>query len=407
MDATTKKSDIHPRIESLKVQNFRVLRDVEFNNLTPLTVLLGPNGSGKSTVFDVFAFLSEIFQFGLRSVWDRRGGGKEIKTRGESGPVAIQLKYREQSGPPLITYRLAIDEEQGYPVVISESLWWREGRGWPSHFLHCRKGRGWFLPDKTSPREDISLQSPDLLAANALGQFAHNHRIATLRNFIASWYLSRLSAESARSQTLSGPQEHLNTTGDNLANVVQFLRERHPDRLKEIVEAVQRSVPNFDQVTADAMPNGQLLLQVKDVPFHDPVPASLASDGTLKLLAYFVLLHDPDPPPFIGIEEPENFLHHRLLYDLAETFRIACQHTQLFATTHSPFFLNALYPEEVRVLWRDKLGYARTERVADLLGVPEFMKYESLLGHLWSEGHFRVGDPLVNQGEAVGPLVRE
>ncbi|MFX1680290.1 AAA family ATPase [Mitsuaria sp. CC2] len=35
----------------LKVQNFRALRDVEFKDLTPSTVLLGPTGSGKSTVF--------------------------------------------------------------------------------------------------------------------------------------------------------------------------------------------------------------------------------------------------------------------------------------------------------------------------------------------------------------------
>ena len=57
-----------PRVEYLRVQNYRVLRDVEFKNLTPLTVLLGPNGSGKSTVFDVFAFLSECFTDGLRRV---------------------------------------------------------------------------------------------------------------------------------------------------------------------------------------------------------------------------------------------------------------------------------------------------------------------------------------------------
>lgn len=42
-----------PRIESLKVENYRALRRVELGDLTPLTVLLGPNGSGKSTVFDV------------------------------------------------------------------------------------------------------------------------------------------------------------------------------------------------------------------------------------------------------------------------------------------------------------------------------------------------------------------
>ncbi|EQD27848.1 ATPase, partial [mine drainage metagenome] len=57
------------RIEYLKVQNFRALREVEFKDLTPLTVLLGPNGSGKSTVFDVFAFLAECFELGLRRAW--------------------------------------------------------------------------------------------------------------------------------------------------------------------------------------------------------------------------------------------------------------------------------------------------------------------------------------------------
>ena len=60
-----------PRIESLLVENYRALRKVEFDKLTPMTVLLGPNGSGKSTLFDVFNFLSECFQYGLRHAWDR------------------------------------------------------------------------------------------------------------------------------------------------------------------------------------------------------------------------------------------------------------------------------------------------------------------------------------------------
>jgi AAA15 family ATPase/GTPase len=54
------------RIEYLRVENYRVLKEVELKDLTPLTVLLGPNGSGKSTLFDVFSFLSECFQYGLR-----------------------------------------------------------------------------------------------------------------------------------------------------------------------------------------------------------------------------------------------------------------------------------------------------------------------------------------------------
>jgi predicted ATPase len=124
----------------------------------------------------------------------------------------------------------------------------------------------------------------------------------------------------------------------------------------------------------------------------------------LKLLAYLVLLHDPLPPPFIGIEEPENFLHPRLLPDLAEECRVAYADTQLLVTTHSPFFLNGLKAEEVRVLWRDGTGYTQSQRAADIVGVKEFVAEGALLGHLWMEGQLGVGDPLVNRGAPTRPL---
>ncbi len=93
------KPALPPRVEYLKVQNFRVLRDVEFNNLSPLTVLLGPNGSGKSTVFDVFAFLAECFEMGLRRAWDKRGRAKELRSRDAEGPITLGIKYREPGLP--------------------------------------------------------------------------------------------------------------------------------------------------------------------------------------------------------------------------------------------------------------------------------------------------------------------
>src|SRR3954447_4773892 len=130
------------RIEYLRVQNFRALADVEFKDLTPLTVLLGPNGSGKSTVFDVFAFLAECFELGLRRAWDKRGRAKELKTRGASGSVSIEIKYREP-GYPLITYHLAVDETLSGPVVQEEWLQWRrQSIGKPFRFLEYREGRG-------------------------------------------------------------------------------------------------------------------------------------------------------------------------------------------------------------------------------------------------------------------------
>jgi len=404
------KRSVPARIEYLRVENYRALKQVELKNITPMTALLGPNGSGKSTFFDVFAFLSECFEFGLRRVWDRRGRAKELKTRGSDGPIVIEIKYRE-TGFPIITYHLAVDESRGSPVVVEEWLQWRRGRhGKPFRFLDYREGHGRAisgeLPDEQDTRLEIALKSSDLIAVNALGQFADHPRVGALRDFITGWYVSYFSVDDTRGQPEAGPQERLSRTGDNLANVIQYLIEQHPDRLERVFNVLRNRVPRVERVLADPMPDGRLLLQIKDAPFDHPILARFASDGTLKMLAYLVLLYDPDPPSFIGIEEPENFLHPRLLPELAEECRAASERGQLLATTHSPFFVNALRAEELRVLYRDEVGYTQAVRAADIPGVPEFMRAGASLGHLWMEGRFGLGDPLVNQGGPSRPTRR-
>mgnify|MGYP001212041035 CR=1 FL=1 len=392
-----------PRIESLRVENYRALRRVEFDKLTPMTVLLGPNGSGKSTVFDVFNFLSECFQFGLRHAWDRRGRGKELKTRGSSGPIVFDLKYREHRDMPVITYHLAIDEGNKGPEVVEEWLQWRRGtRGRPFRFLEFARGEGSAvsgeMPDEDDKRIPQKLRSPDLIAVSTLGQFSDHPRVAALREFITDWYVSYLSIDQTRSQPEAGPQERLSKGGENLPNVIQYLKEQHPDRLEKIFEVLRQRIPRLERVEAEPMPDGRLLLQIKDAPFEQPVLSRFASDGTMKLLAYLTVLYDPEPPRFIGIEEPENFLHPKLLPELAEECRAAAERSQLLITSHSPFVLNAMRPEEVRILYRDEQGYTQAVRAIDIQGISEFMREGASLGYLWMEGHFGLGDPLSNQG---------
>jgi predicted ATPase len=393
-----------PRIESLRIENYRALRAIALVELTPMTVLLGPNGSGKSTLFDVFNFLSECFQFGLRHAWDRRGRGRELKSRGADGPVVFELKYREQPGSPVITYHLAIDEGSRGPEVVKEQLQWRRrAKGKPFRFLDFERGRGSVVsgetPDEGDSRAEASLRSADLIAVNTLGQLSEHPRVAALREFITGWYVSYLSIDATRSQPEAGPQERLSKGGENLPNVIQYLKERHPKHLEHIFSVLRERIPRLERVDAEAMPDGRLLLQIKDAPFEQPVLSKYASDGTLKMLSYLTVLHDPEPPHFIGIEEPENFLHPRLLPGLAEECRAAAEHSQLLITSHSPFLLNAMRAEEVRVLYRDDDGFTRAERVSDIAGVSEFLRQDpQSLGYLWMEGHFGLGDPLVNHG---------
>jgi predicted ATPase len=394
-----------PRIDRLTVRNYRALQNVELKNITPLTALLGPNGSGKSTVFDVFAFLSECFESGLRRAWEKRGRAKELKTRGSSDPVTIEIQYREQPGASLMAYRLTVDERKGVPEVLEERLErMRDDAGAPFRFLEHKEGHGLAVFDERNgdpEKLSFTLTSPDLIAVNALGQLAEHPRIAALRHFITGWYVSCLSAEDAKGQAEIGPQERLSRTGDNLANVIQYLAEQHPERLERIFEALRASIPCIESVSAEPMPGDRLLLQIKDAPFELPIPARFASDGTLKMLAYLVLLQDPVPPSFIGIEEPENFLHPRLLPSLGEECRAASERGQVLVTTHSPFYLNALRPEEVRILYRDERGYTQAVRAQDIQGVPEFTAAGALLGDLWLEGHLGAGDPLTNHGVPV------
>ena len=392
-----------PHIESLRVKNYRALRDMELKKITPLSVFVGPNGSGKSTLFDVFAFLSECFTIGLRRAWDKRGRFKELRTRGSKGPIEFELKYREKPDTPLVTYHLAIDEGPRGPFVQSEWMRWRRGsRGRPFRFLDFQEGVGRIttgeMPNADDTPRNERLDDTSALAVSTFGQLGRQPRVSALYRFITGWHLSYLSADATRGVPEAGPQERLSESGDNLSNVVQHLKERYPERLERIFSILSDRVPRLEKVDTELMADGRLLLQIKDAPFEQPILAKFASDGTLKMLSYLALLHDPEPPRLIGIEEPENFLHPRLLPGLTEECRVASSVSQLMITTHSPHFINELYADEVWVLYRDNEGFTVCKRTADMRGINELMETGGKLGHLWMEGFFEVGDPLTNAG---------
>jgi predicted ATPase len=300
----------------------------------------------------------------------------------------------------LVTYRLRLDEENSSPVVVEEVLRWSTapGSGAPRDILSFRRGEGRLYDEARGVSTDEKLDSSDLLAVSTLGGLARYPQVSHLRRFISGWYLSYLGGGTKRTVPEAGPQARLSETGDNLPNVVQYLTEQHPGRLAEILRVLAERVPQLERVDTELLADGRLLLRFKDAPFDEPVLAKYASDGTLKLLAYLTVLYDPAPPPIVGIEEPENFLHPRLLHVLAEEARGAAGRSQLLVTTHSPYFVDALRPKELWVLYRDDDGFARTVRASDMKRVVAQTYAGGLLGNLWMEGYFEAGDPLVRGG---------
>ena len=392
-----------PHIESVRVKNYRALQDVELKQLKPLTVLLGANGSGKSTLFDVFAFLTECFTVGLDSACKKRGGLKELRTRGCEGPIEFELKYREEPKTPIITYHLSINENVEGPFVETEWMQWRRGsRGKHVRFLNFHHGKGSVIPgetpDKADERINEQFDDPSILAVGTLGQLARHPRVRALRRFITDWHLSHLSTDATRQATNDVPQKRLSATGDNLFNVIQDLQEKYPERLEKIISILSSRVPRLEKVDTELMMSGLRRLQIKDAPFEQPILAKFASDGTLKLLAYLTLLYDPQPPQLIGIEQPENYLHPRLLTCFVEDCFKALMGSQFIITTHSPQFVNEFRAEDVWVLYRNEQGFTVCKRASDMLGINHLMEAGAKLGQLWREGFFEFGDPLTNAG---------
>ncbi len=420
------------KIEGFRIKNYRVLKDVTLGKLwntqqaqplTPMTAVIGKNGVGKSSLFDAFGFLADCLKLGVEEACDSRGRGgfDRIRSQGSDEPLEFQIYYKQDGNARPITYELAIDaDETGRPYVKRERLRQRrkgQKHGRPFSFLLLDEGKGvvwkgegqgqqidegeedfdlfkWLEEieeisqvEESRETEIIELQDKRKLAIATLGALKQHPRISAFRQFIEGWYLSYFTPDAARSLPLAGPQRHLNIHGDNLGNVVQFMEREHPQRFMTILHRIAEKIPGIDRIDTEESSDKRLLLRFNDKGFDDPFYAQQMSDGTLKVFAYLLLLEDPTPPPFICIEEPENGLYHKLLETLATEFRAHAtglkNAPQFFITTHQPYFVDALSPDETWILEKGPDGFSSIRRASDDATVRAMVDEGLPLGGLW------------------------
>ncbi|MBE8516614.1 AAA family ATPase [Amycolatopsis sp. H6(2020)] len=375
-------------IERLRIRNFRVLRDVELDGLTPVTALLGPNGSGKSTVFDALDFLSESLQVGLRSAWDQRGGAADIVTHGEAGPIEIELTCRIEGA--VGEYRLVIEHDDDVPVVAEEKLTWQpEGAEGPFDALHFRLGAGGVA--RPGGWQDIMLSGADLLGVGVVSQLAANAEIAGLHRFMSGIRLSDLNLDAMRKGSRESKTFRLRPNGQNLGAMVKRLRDGLTRDWEDIRTSLRKYVPGLEDIEPFRQGDGSWIVRLREQGKEELVAPENISDGTLLLLGYLVALRTETS--VLLIEEPENQVHPRLHYSLAEDAR-GSRADQVIIATHAPRFVDALRPDEVWTFARGDDGYAKTKRASDEEPVVRMVKSGGALGDLWTEGYFRFGDPL-------------
>ncbi|RTL43350.1 MAG: chromosome segregation protein SMC [Rhodocyclaceae bacterium] len=389
------------QIESIEIKNYRLFRDAKMHAIPRLCVLVGANGTGKSTLFDVFSFLKDALSMNVGKAVSKRGGYKELASRGfAQEPIELTMQFRlEITGyERLVTYILRIEPDKaGRAVVAREILRYKRGaNGKPFHFLDFAYGKGYAIAneedfskvDEALRREEEELDAPDILAVKGLGQFERFKAASAFRLMIENWHVSDFHVSEARPSQEEGFAEHLSTRGDNLPLVANYLFENHPDRFKRVLSSMQRRVPGVSLVEPRQTEDGRLVLRFQDGSFKDPFIARHVSDGTIKMFAYLVLLNDPKPYPLLAVEEPENQLYPELLPELAEEFRdYARRGGQVFISSHSPDFLNALALDEIYCL-RKAQGLTTITRACESENLRSLYDAGDLPGYLWKQGLF-------------------
>lgn len=403
------------KILGIAIKNYGSLKDIKMGQLYSdrsgaelgnMVAIIGPSGNGKSTLADAFGFISDCILTDVETACDsgNRGGYSQIISQGCKNPIHFEIYYRETGKTPPITYELTIDcDKNGRAYVKEERLRQRiQSIGRPLSFLHLKNGKGYAFEgsrggqseDGTSiegQKVEVELNENRKLGIVTLGAMKQYTRIEKFLTFLKSWYLCYFTPDTARQIQNAAPTPYLNRTGSNLNNVAQYMYRESPKDFKKILSDIQTKIPDIKRIEPLKLPNGQMVLEFFQEGFSEPFFSQRMSDGTLKLFAYYMLLNEKNPRQLVFIEEPENGLYHHYLADLAlEMMKNVGTgyNKQLFVTTHSPFFVNSLPPEQVWVLEKDESGFSVAKRASEYEFVSDLINEGAYMGDLWYGKYF-------------------
>lgn len=404
------------KILGIAIQNYGSLKNIKMGKLYSnqhgselgnMVAIIGPSGNGKSTLADAFGFISDCLSSDVESACDanNRGGYDQLVSQGSRDPIHFEIYYKESNNSRPITYELTIAKDKsGRPYVKDERL--RQRRpgnksGRLLSFLNLTDGKGYAFEGKEGGQDDdgsvegdkVDVELSDIrrLGIVTLGAMKQYSRIEMFLAFLKSWYLCYFTPDAARQIQTATPAQYLNRTGSNLNNVAQYMYRENPSDFKKILYDIQTKIPNIKKIEPIKMQNGQMVLEFWQDGFENPFFSPRMSDGTLKLFAYYLLLHERNPRQLVFVEEPENGLYHQYLATLATEMKRNVGtgfSKQLFVTTHSPFFVNALSPEQVWVLEKDKDGFSTAKQASSYQFVKDLVEEGATMGDLWYSQYF-------------------
>jgi hypothetical protein len=422
----SKEDRIVIRLKELRVDGYKNIRDSKIP-LGDFNVVVGPNNSGKTNLLEVFEMLSLVFLLNDEL--------RKSMLRGFTGrPYGSSICHLDEGKPRLISLGLTFETNIGetawdvdYEVIIRCASNEEAIGGFVAETLTAKPpattGRAKCYLKRTNKTLKVMIRrmkehpiATDVSALSALPVLYPEPEKAGLApellvfryalRAIAMTTVFALSAADVRLDVRSDKplwRGMRNESFDCLGSLDR-LKQEDPKAYNEFrvaacdilglegIELVAKDDPRpTDDSKSEARPQRTrfCFLKRKGSPYAD---MKEFSDGTMTVFAVLVgIIGHSSDDPLICIEEPENCLHPAALEKLIRFLQEYSAKRPILLTTHSPYLLNSVNPEDVIVADVGEDGATRFKKPLTRKAIAERLKH----------GYVSFGDLLVTNFEDV------
>lgn len=358
-------------LKKLKVKNFRSLKDFEIE-FGKFNVLIGENGCGKTNVFDCINFLHDAIESNLYNAVEKRkifeGYGDIVYAHDDRNIITIEAEA-EIEGKNVKYY---VSFSGKYGIVKVEDVLIKVDE----HNIKTQPYEGIIYPDigKYEVSDEIK---------------EYRGVLAAFKKYIASITQYDFNIRQIKRNSYSVFEEYtVKEDGWNIVRVLDTLHAAYGEIYNEISENFTDIYPSHNIVIIPKQAMRYIGISEKIKENEITIPSMNVSDGMIKTVCLLTVMstakffrkeHDVDVPLFL-FEEIENSLYPKTIWKILELMKAG--DSQIILTTHSPYFLNHLEPEDVIII---KKGENGTETAGNPKKIKEMIdKYQYKIGDLWA-----------------------
>jgi len=332
------------KLNTIRIKNFKAIRDSKPIKFTPLTVLIGNNGSGKSSVIEALETMQSIAVQGIDSAMAPWHGFEHIWNQAASHEINAKSKEQSRLSNPMAFTVNGTHEGKKVKLDIELSLEPSKNK----IIVHDNEGK------------NVGLSRFGCIP------------VSNFTSMADKWQFMKLLPDNMFEplpQKRTPGNIRLLKDGSNIAEYLQSIRDTDVSAFDGIIETLKYVLPYANDIKPAITTEleKKIYLQLSEKGISSNLPGWLLSTGTVRILALLAVLRHPTPPPLIVIEEIENGLDPRTIHLFVEEIRSFVEEGagQVLITTHSPYLLDLVPLSSIVTVERDDSGAPIFNRPAD------------------------------------------